>query len=202
MNATITPKAPCPVCGKRHRAGSKPLAACTAKLVEAQATPEAPRATEAPKAASASLYNPSMTTTEAHTAPRANGLRLLLAARKSRKATDGDTAAMYERQDHRAEQWADRTGHAIVARTADTKSGTSAPWERKQLRPWMTDPAKMARFDAILISDTDRLSRGTDEDFHWIENWCYRTGKSIMVADGPQFPPREGPMGEVTVTTG
>lgn len=34
----------------------------------------------------------------------ANGLRLLLAARKSRKATDGDTAAMYERQDYRAEQ--------------------------------------------------------------------------------------------------
>ncbi|MGH7441563.1 MAG: recombinase family protein, partial [bacterium] len=126
----------------------------------------------------------------------ANGLRLLLAARKSRKATDGDIQAMYERQDHRAEQWADTKGHAIVGRTADTKSGTSAPWERKQLKPWMTDPAKMALYDAILVSDTDRLSRGTDEDFHWIENWCYRTSKSIIVADGPVFPPREGPMGD------
>lgn len=33
--STITPGETCPVCSKRHRAGSKPLAACTAKLTEA-----------------------------------------------------------------------------------------------------------------------------------------------------------------------
>ncbi|HEX3955838.1 MAG TPA: recombinase family protein [Trebonia sp.] len=202
MAATITPETPCPVCGKRHRAGSKPLAACAAKLAAAQAATEAAPGATVPTKADASLYSHSMTGNANVGAYNrsmgngANGLRLLLAARKSRKATSDDMTTMYERQDQRAEHWSDGKGHAIVARTADTKSGTSAPWERKQLKPWMTDPAKMALFDAILISDTDRLSRGTDEDFHWIENWCYRTGKSIIVADGPQFPPREGPMGD------
>lgn len=60
----------------------------------------------------------------------------------------------------------------------------------------MTDPALLAMCDAILFNDTDRLSRGTDEDFHWIENWAYLNGKRIIVPDGPQFPPRDGAMGE------
>lgn len=123
----------------------------------------------------------------------ANGLRLLLAARKSRK---GDDDALYERQDHRAKTWAEREGHAIIGTAADVKSGTTAPWTRRNLKPWMTDPARLVMFDAILVSDTDRLSRGTDEDFHYIEDWCYRNRKRILVADGPQFPPREGPMGD------
>lgn len=121
-------------------------------------------------------------------------LRLLLAARKSRKGT-GD-ATDYERQDHRAKEWAESEGHTIIHPTADTVSSQSAPWKRKQLGPWMRDPQKLAMYDAILISDTDRISRGTDEDFHYIEDWCYRNGKSIIVARGPQFPARDGAMGE------
>jgi DNA invertase Pin-like site-specific DNA recombinase len=124
----------------------------------------------------------------------ANGLRLLLAARKSRKGT-GD-ATDYERQDYRAKAWAESRGHAIVSTPADTVSSQTQPWKRKNLKPWMTDPSKLGMYDAILVSDTDRLSRGTDEDFHYIEDWCYRNGKRIIVADGPQFPPREGPMGD------
>ena len=123
----------------------------------------------------------------------ANGLRLLLAARKSRKADDADGM---ERQDHRARTWAEREGHVIIHATTDVKTGTSAPWVRRQLKPWMTGSAQLGLYDAILISDTDRLSRGTDEDFHWIENWAYRNHKRILVADGPEFPPREGAMGE------
>ena len=124
----------------------------------------------------------------------ANGQRLLLAARKSRKGT-GD-ATDYERQDYRAKTWAEDTGHAVIHATADTISSQTAPWKRRSLGPWMTDPDKLGMYDAILISDTDRISRGTDEDFHYIEDWCYRTGKRIIVANGPQFPPREGPMGD------
>jgi DNA invertase Pin-like site-specific DNA recombinase len=123
-------------------------------------------------------------------------LRLLLAARKSRKAADGSITMMFERQDVKARAWAEREGHAVIHSTADTKSGASAPWERRQLRPWMTDPVKLAMYDAILVSDTDRLSRGTDEDFHYIEHWMYEHGKRVIVADGPWFPAREGPMGE------
>jgi DNA invertase Pin-like site-specific DNA recombinase len=119
-----------------------------------------------------------------------NGLRLLLAARKSRKATDADVQAMYERQDNRARQWAEREGHTIVSSTADTKTGSSAPWKRKQLKPWMTDPSKMAMYDAILVSNTDRLSRGSQEDFMYIEHWATEHGKRIIVARGPQYPAR------------
>jgi DNA invertase Pin-like site-specific DNA recombinase len=120
----------------------------------------------------------------------ANRLRLLLAARKSRKSADGDDSMMYERQDQRAELWAKREGHVIVARVADTKSGTVAPWDRKNLKPWMTDPVKLASYDAILVSDTDRLSRGTQEDFVYIEHWASEHGKRIIVAKGPQYPAR------------
>src|ERR1700743_1929032 len=121
-------------------------------------------------------------------------MRLLLAARKSRKSDDAATA--YERQDDRARTWAEETGHKVIHTTADTVSSQSAPWKRRELKPWMTVAAKLAAYDGILISDTDRLSRGTDEDFHYIEDWCYKNRKSIVVANGPQFPPRDGPMGE------
>jgi len=124
------------------------------------------------------------------------GLRLLLAARKSPKTADDDEGMQYERQDHQAGKWAEGQGHAVVSAPADTVSSQTPPWKRKRLKPWMTDPAKIAMYDAILVSDTDRLSRGTEEDFHYIEDWCYRNGKRIIVADGPQFPPRDGAMGE------
>ena len=97
---------------------------------------------------------------------------------------------MYERQDQRAEQWAEREGHAVINRVADTKSGTTAPWHRKNLKPWMTDPEMMAMYDGILVSDTDRLSRGTQEDFVYIEHWASSNGKKIVVARGPQYPAR------------
>jgi DNA invertase Pin-like site-specific DNA recombinase len=97
---------------------------------------------------------------------------------------------MYERQDYRAEQWAEREGHAVIHRVADTKSGTVAPWARKNLKPWMTDPSMMAMYDGILVSDTDRLSRGTQEDFVYIEHWASSNGKKIIVARGPQYPAR------------
>jgi hypothetical protein len=41
-----------------------------------------------------------------------NGLRLLLAARKSRKGKDGTED--YERQDHRAKTWAEGEGDAVI----------------------------------------------------------------------------------------
>jgi DNA invertase Pin-like site-specific DNA recombinase len=117
-------------------------------------------------------------------------LRLLLAARKSRKSSDGDTEMMYERQDHRAVQWAEREGHTVIHSTADTVSSQTPPWSRRELKPWMTDPAKLTMYDAILVSNTDRLSRGKQEDFVYIEHWASVHGKRIIVARGPQYPAR------------
>jgi Resolvase, N terminal domain len=124
-----------------------------------------------------------------------NGLRLLLAARKSRKAA-GEAKQDYERQDFKAKLWAEEQGHVIVGTPSDTVSSQTAPWKRKNLKPWMTDAALIDLYDGILISDTDRLSRGDDADFHYIEHWALEHGKCIIVASGPQFPPREGAYGE------
>jgi DNA invertase Pin-like site-specific DNA recombinase len=122
----------------------------------------------------------------------ANGLRLLLVARLSRaKVSDRRDGVSIEIQDGTARDWAEGLGHAIVATVADIKSGTVAPWARKNLKPWMTDPAKMAMYDGILIYHTDRISRGTQEDFVFIENWASVNGKAIIVADGPQYPARD-----------
>jgi hypothetical protein len=63
----------------------------------------------------------------------------------------------------------------------------------------MRDASKLGMYDAILISNVDRISRGTDEDFHYLEHWCYENRKAIVVAQfgGFQFPARTGPEGIV-----
>jgi DNA invertase Pin-like site-specific DNA recombinase len=122
----------------------------------------------------------------------ANGLRLLLVARLSRaKTSDRRDGVSIEIQDATAREWAEREGHAVIDTAADIKSGTSAPWKRKNLRPWMEDANKLAMYDALLIYRTDRISRGTQEDFTYIEHWAVSHGKRIIVADGPQFPKRD-----------
>jgi DNA invertase Pin-like site-specific DNA recombinase len=119
-------------------------------------------------------------------------MRLLLAARLSRKprgADDRDGLGI-ETQDKRSRQWAEREGHTVIAVAADTKSGTVAPWDRKNLRPWVTNSARLALYDGILAYKTDRLSRGDQEDFTRIEHWATENGKALVIADGPQYPAR------------
>lgn len=121
-----------------------------------------------------------------------NGLRLLLVARlsKAKTAARRDGVSI-EIQDATARDWAEQEGHYVITTVADIKSGTVAPWNRKNLKPWMTKPELMARYDAILIYHTDRISRGTQSDFTYIEHWAVSHGKRIIVANGPQFPKRD-----------
>ncbi len=121
-------------------------------------------------------------------------LRLVLAARKSTKTRDADgreiDAIGIETQDKRGRAWAERQGHVIVDVAADVKSGTVAPWDRPKLRPWVTDPALMARFDGILAYRNDRLSRGCWSDEARIRMWAEEHRKVLVIVDGPQWPPR------------
>ncbi len=117
-------------------------------------------------------------------------MRYLLTARLSQLQSDGRPGLGLETQDLGARAWAEREGHTIVDIAADTKSGTVAPMDRKHLRPWVTDPARMAMYDGLLALKTDRLSRGTQEDFTRIENWATEHGKALVIADGPQYPAR------------
>ncbi len=48
----------------------------------------------------------------------------------------------------------------------------------------------MHSYDAIVAYKTDRLSRGTQEDFTRIEFWATSNGKRLIIVDGPQYPAR------------
>jgi hypothetical protein len=86
-----------------------------------------------------------------------------------------------------------RTGrsHAL----GDTVSGrTIKPTERKNLGPWLTDPALICRWDVLVAARGDRISRV--EFAHWpeLEAWAVAHGKTLVVAErgGVYFPPRKG----------
>ena len=125
-------------------------------------------------------------------------MRVIIAARLSRKLRKGDAAdgrdgIGIETQDQRSQEFAQREGYTVVATVPDTKSGTVPPWKRKNLSKWVTDPALLARYDAILAYDTDRVSRGRDTDFAEIEAWAGQHGKRIIIVNGGfQYPMRDG----------
>ena len=117
-------------------------------------------------------------------------MRLLLAARLSKKVNGKDAGISLDTQDDRSKEWAERQGHTIVAVVADTKKGTVAPWDRPNLRPWVTRPDLMAKYDGILAYRNDRLSRGSWDDETRIRQWASDNGKVLVIVDGPQWPPR------------
>jgi site-specific DNA recombinase len=112
-------------------------------------------------------------------------VRVLIAARLSRLA-DGQTGL--DSQDAESTRWALANGHEIVHVAADTKSGTSAPWDRPNLRPWVTEPAKLAEYDAVVAYKLDRLSRGDNASTNAIETWAHANHKQLLTVDGLVFP--------------
>lgn len=112
-------------------------------------------------------------------------MRVLVAARLSRLA-DGQTGL--DTQDAGVRQWAEANGHRIIFVVADRKSGTSHPWERKNLKPWVTEPHLIAQYDAIAAFKIDRLSRGDDASTSKIEKWALDNGKQLLTADGLYYP--------------
>lgn len=117
-------------------------------------------------------------------------LRVLVAARLSKKHRNGREGIGLDTQDDKSQEWAKREGHVVLAVVADTRSGTVAPWDRKNLRPWVTDPGRMAQYDAIVAFKNDRLSRGCWSDEVRIRLWAEEHGKRLIIVDGPQWPPR------------
>ncbi len=112
-------------------------------------------------------------------------MRLLLAARLS-KALDGQTGI--ESQDAQVQAWAKLNAHAIVHVAADSKSGATHPWDRPNLRPWVTEADKLAQYDGIVAYRLDRLSRGDNQSTNAIEQWAHDHGKVLLTADGLRYP--------------
>jgi site-specific DNA recombinase len=104
-------------------------------------------------------------------------MRLVLAARLSQDQA-GQTGL--DTQDADARGWAERNGHEVIATAGDKISGRTSPFDRPNLGPWLTDPALMARYDGIVVSKLDRLSRGQD----WgIREWAEKHGKKLVVVN-------------------
>ena len=60
----------------------------------------------------------------------------------------------------------------------------------EDLRAWMNDASKLDQWDALYVTETDRLARLDDEGFHKIETWLYEHGKRLITGEDVQFPPR------------
>jgi DNA invertase Pin-like site-specific DNA recombinase len=112
-------------------------------------------------------------------------MRVLVAARLSQMA-DGKTGL--ETQDAEMVKWAAREGHEVVHVAADVATGKSDPWDRKNLRPWVTQPTLINSYDAVVAYRFDRLSRGNDASTSAIETWARDNGKRLLTEDGLEYP--------------
>jgi site-specific DNA recombinase len=112
--------------------------------------------------------------------------RWLVAARLSymtkRERERGDSLINgIQTQDVAAAEWARAEGHEIVDVTRDRNvSGAVPPWERPELGPWLTEPAKMVRYDGIVAYAVDRLSRDY-EDLPALRKWAEQNRKKLYV---------------------
>jgi site-specific DNA recombinase len=118
-------------------------------------------------------------------------MRVLVAARLSRLQRGGRAGLGIDTQDEYSRKWAIEQGHEVIDTAGDTKKGTVAPWDRPNLRPWVTDPERMAMYDGIVAYKNDRLSRGVWADEARIRLWAEENGKTLLIVNGPQWPPRD-----------
>jgi hypothetical protein len=114
--------------------------------------------------------------------PGQRPVRALIAARLSKLQRGGQQGIGIDTQDEKSRAFCEREGMTVIHVVADTKSGTVAPWDRKNLKPWVTESEKMAMYDAVVAYKTDRWSRGTQEDFTRIEFWATQNGKRLIDA--------------------
>lgn len=115
-------------------------------------------------------------------------MRVIIAARLSRKGK-GQTGI--DTQDLDSRDWAEDNGHEVIAMVADRKSGVLAPWDRPNLKPWVTEPDHMALYDGIIAAKHDRLSRADCSDEARMRLWAEEHGKTLILVDqNLQWPPR------------
>jgi Resolvase, N terminal domain len=124
-------------------------------------------------------------------------MRALLLARKSNKVQlsagkHGDGLSL-ETQDEVAPAFAEAQGWTIMGAAGDTVSGRKVkPTERRNLGPWLTDPAFVAQWDVLVAAAGDRISRERIEYWSELEAWAVAHGKTLVVVErgGVFFPPR------------
>jgi hypothetical protein len=120
-------------------------------------------------------------------------MEVIIAARRSQVAK-GYTQTGIESQDEDARDWAKDEGHDVIATVADTASGKKAMWQRKNLKPWVTDPSLMAKYQGVVAAKQDRLSRADWQDEEALRAWAVENGKTLFIVDKDlRWPPRDDP---------
>jgi DNA invertase Pin-like site-specific DNA recombinase len=124
-------------------------------------------------------------------------MRALLLARKSNKvqisADKRGEGLSLETQDEVARLFAEAQGWTVIGAAGDTVSGRKVkPTARKNLGPWLTDPALVTRWDVLVAAKGDRISRERIEYWSELEAWAVAHGKTLVVVErgGVFFPPR------------
>jgi DNA invertase Pin-like site-specific DNA recombinase len=116
-------------------------------------------------------------------------MKVLVAARLS-VLNDGETGL--DSQEREVIQWAEQHGHEVVGIAADHKTGKSALWDRPNLRPWVTEPAMLAQYDAIVALKVDRLTRADDEGVDAMKQWARDHHKQLLISSAEVRFPSEG----------
>jgi site-specific DNA recombinase len=107
-------------------------------------------------------------------------MRLLRSARLSRSH---DSSTALEKQDLKTNAYAEAFSHEIVGTAADSNvSGKTDPFQRPELGPWLTDPARMASYDGIIASHLDRLGRSTRHISRLLD-WAEDHGKTVICVE-------------------
>jgi DNA invertase Pin-like site-specific DNA recombinase len=107
-------------------------------------------------------------------------MRLLGEARLSR---DDDDSLSIEVQDDKITYTAKARGDRLMYMAHDVDvSGAVSPFDREDLGPWLTEPDKIAQWDALIVAKIDRLSRSLLDWAKFIE-WCDDHGKEVISID-------------------
>ena len=115
----------------------------------------------------------------------------IILARLSKKAKDRVQTGIYS-QDEDARDWAKDEGYNVVATVPDRASGPSAMWNRKNARPWVTQPDLMAQYQMIVVSKHDRLSRADWRDEGDLRRWAEDNHKVLYLTEQDlRWPPRD-----------
>lgn len=59
-------------------------------------------------------------------------------------------------------------------------SGSKSPFERPELKPYLTEPSKIAQWDEMVAMKLDRFGRSA-RDLQNLRNWCTDNGKKLTV---------------------
>ncbi|MGW2209314.1 recombinase family protein [Streptomyces sp. NPDC001781] len=111
-------------------------------------------------------------------------VRVLGCGRQSVTRMEDENSLSISAQRRDLQYWADTPGHGrlIVGWALDTNtSGTTNPFQREQLRPWLTD--RLEEWDVLAFPRIDRISRKV-RYFSELLDWVEENNKHIVTVDG------------------